>query len=428
MSKNFLPPFFLGIIAVLILVYQINKPFVGHHDFNNVFYGNMARNLLRYPLSETKLGQVTNSGWVQNSHEFVYHTHHPPLLVWLLAVSYKLFGIFEVSTRLVPVVFSVLTVVFFYFLVRRLSNGKVALATAVFWLTTPLFIYFGKMAVQEVLVLFFFVFSFWVYFFAPKLLLPALFLAALSGWPGYYVSFIIWLYDRKKTIVLAVPFLAFGLHLFQNWLLTGLALGGGLASAFTLRSGSVALLPYLQKEASWILAYFTKPLVILSVVGLLVLPKHSVTPFLIFGLTHLIFFRQAVERHDYLIYYLLPFITLSAAWFLERILKNNKLFFLAVIIIAAASFWSGRFFSQALLASDYAKDGYTVGRLINKVTGPKETVLVIDDKIYNNFDWQVVFYGDRKVTILPQPATKITSNWIVKRETDGSFGMAEINL
>lgn len=406
--------FLLFLFSALILLFKVDKSFDGHHDFNNAFYGNMARNLTRYPPLNTYLAQPTNPGRSDPT-KLSFHTHHPPLLVWSLALSYLLFGISEISTRIVAVIFSLGTLVIFYLLVKRTVNPKVAIIAVTFWAITPIYIYFGKMAVQEIPVLFFAILGLYAYSVNSRIILYfASVLAFLSGWPGYYLVPVIflWEYWRKHTIrkeILILPLLAvftFSFHLLQNQLTTGSIIGSGFANSFLLRTSNIPIIEYFKKELSWLFAYFSKPLVTISIIGVIlsIIKKQKIiTIFIFFGILHLLIFRQAAFRHDYLIYYLLPGVALGAAYFLEGIFQKKRFLlaassFSVVILITLTSMK----FTQALLASNYGKSAVIAGKQIAKNTAKNAKVTLVDKEIYNNFDWQVVFYADRHVTVVPK--------------------------
>lgn len=415
----------LFLLILLILLFQISKPFFGHHDFNNAFYGNMARNLIRYSLVDTKLAQVTNSGTVATVN-FTFHTHHPPLLIWSLGISYLILGISEFSTRVVPLIFSLATLVSFYQLVKIIFNRRTAIAAVAFWAVTPLFFYFGKMAIQEILVVFFVISTLWQYELWNRtksklhrnLIYINLTFACLSGWPGYYLLPLLWFWEflKFKTIrkeilfLISVPLVAFSTHLLQNLLTTKSIVGGGFWEAFLLRKNDVPILFYLKREISWSLAYFTKPLVILAVVGgiVSVLKKNIFLPILLlFGLMHLLLFKQAVYRHDYLIYYLLPFTSLGAAYLINKIFRQNVIFGFVSLVLIFTMVASSLLFTSALLTSNYGRQGVKVGTRISKKIKPDGNVLVISKNIFNNFEWQVVFYADRQLRIVPVADSKL---------------------
>lgn len=415
------------LLAFLILSYHMGKPFWGHHDYNNAFYGNMARNLVRYGPITTKLGQVTSLG-ITNPQDFSFHTHHPPLLIWLLGLSYAVFGVTEWATRLFPIIISSATVALFYLLIKNIFNQKTALAAVAFWLITPIFIFFGKMAVHEILVLFFFVLSLYFYWRGNfRLLLASLCLGYLSGWPAYYISPLIILIDffqdrkfsTKYVITLLVlPIIFFLLLLGHNYILTGDAFGGGLLNAYFFRAGAVPV-DYIHKELSWIIAYFSKPLVLVAILGVVFLAKRSILIiFALYGLAYLVLFKSAAYRHDYLIYYFLPFITASAGYFAAKI---HRFAFVPIIIIAVLSSFR---FTSALLSSDYMREGLTAGNMINKTVAINESVLVSDTDVYTNADWTTIFYGDRKIQIIPSGSEVGSYDWIVKRDVNGKLAIS----
>src|SRR6185503_2128193 len=83
------------------------QPWVGQHNaFCGALYGICARNFLRFGYWQTRFAPVSSSGLVAPD-EFEYYYHYPPLLVWLVSLSFQAFGVHEWSARLVPLAFSV---------------------------------------------------------------------------------------------------------------------------------------------------------------------------------------------------------------------------------------------------------------------------------------------------------------------------------
>src|SRR6187549_3424807 len=98
-----LEKFLLAIIllfSAIALSIGINRPFIGHHDGNNKMFREAAVNYLEKSVSEHKFGQLLGNK---------FYTHHPPLLPMSLAGSMAVFGDHPWSIRLVPIIFSVLT-------------------------------------------------------------------------------------------------------------------------------------------------------------------------------------------------------------------------------------------------------------------------------------------------------------------------------
>ena len=421
-------PLLLFFGAILLLSYQITKPFIGHHDFNNAFYANMARNLVRYGPLTTKLGQVTNIGPATPS-QFTFHTHHPPLMIWLLAISYSVFKVTEFATRLVPIVFSALTVAVLFSLLKRVFNLRIAIVSCVFWITTPIFSYFGKMAIHEVLVLFFFVVSLLCYYRNwSRGLIVSCVLWCLSGWPAFYIPVVIIfidvlskkaLFNRRLLWLLVIPVVIFLILLGHNYVLTGDAFGGGLINALFFRTASVPIGDYVRKELGWLMAYYSKPLMVGTVLGIMMVifskdRKHMAffLGILIYAAMYLIVFRSSAYRHDYLIYYFLPFVTVAAGYFVSRL---NKL--LIIVCFLAPVLFSFQF-TKALLESDYMREGLSAGKLIEITVGKNESVIVSNTDILTNADWTTAFYGDRKMEIVRTEEKGGQADWRLLRGGD----------
>lgn len=85
------------LLFVLILPFigsRINRPFIGHHDFNGAFYSQIARNYLKIGLIKSRGAQIINSGDISNG-DWNLHTHHPatyPILLSLIFSNYWRFG------------------------------------------------------------------------------------------------------------------------------------------------------------------------------------------------------------------------------------------------------------------------------------------------------------------------------------------------
>src|SRR3990167_9954716 len=82
------------VLAAALLSVNLDKPFIGHHDWNGAWYSNFARNFMRYGLWQTKFGQVMNYDLI-SPNEFQYFTHYPPLLPIFMYISFKIFGVHE---------------------------------------------------------------------------------------------------------------------------------------------------------------------------------------------------------------------------------------------------------------------------------------------------------------------------------------------
>src|SRR3989344_8607617 len=188
-SHNKLLPVIVSLTAFLILLYGINLPFAGQHDWNSVMYSNIARNHLRYGLLATKLGMATNFGQLLPGESLGFFTHYPPLMPLLLAGSFAIFGITEWAARIIPVISAVILVYFTFKLVQSIWDTATALITSVFLTLSPILLYYSKIPVHETVVLGFIGFTFWAYFAKRYwLIVTGLILSQLTSWAGYYLS------------------------------------------------------------------------------------------------------------------------------------------------------------------------------------------------------------------------------------------------
>lgn len=455
---------FITLAGFLSLAPLLNKPFIGHHDWNGVQYGNMARNYLRYGLLTTKFGQVENSGYV-NPSSFAFNTHHPATLPLLLSLSAKLVGFSEASLRLVPLLFSLLGLQLIYYFAYQLTSNPfskqnnnpsslrpvvVGLLAVLFAVVTPMFRYYGAMPVHEPLIatlsLAFFVSYYrWRYLNRPYIYVFLSNLTAqLIGWPGFYLSALMWLVDsylhkridwRSFTPLILSGIAVFSLHLTHNWWVSGSALSGGLLEILKFRlltttpteAASSTLLKFFTQELRWLIIHFTLVQIGLSLIYLITNFKAVVNrrpvPVLVFallcyGVTHALIFRNAAFIHEYMLYYLYPGLALASALTLNKLtfsrlpLLRSKINITSLILIGslcvALSFIERHSFYLALSRSNMHEIGKKVGDEIAAFTPPQATVYVQYDQAYALvFSKFTAFYADRNLiyqdfTDLPQ--------------------------
>ncbi len=90
----------------------------------------------------------------------------PPLGMWLIAVSFKLFGISEFTARLSSAIFGIGTVLIVYFFGRRMFNKTVGFISALSLLTTFNFLYYSRASMLDVTSTFFITLSLFLYWLA----------------------------------------------------------------------------------------------------------------------------------------------------------------------------------------------------------------------------------------------------------------------
>ncbi|MDQ3188958.1 MAG: glycosyltransferase family 39 protein [Pseudomonadota bacterium] len=113
-----------------------------HNAWGGAFYGNVARNFLRYGYWATAFAPVVNTGVVDPSQFEIYY-HHPPLSIWLTSVSFHVFGVHEWSARLPPLVFSLLTMGLVFAFAKAAYGKATALCALLFIAVLPVEAYYA---------------------------------------------------------------------------------------------------------------------------------------------------------------------------------------------------------------------------------------------------------------------------------------------
>ena len=382
------------ILLALILTDHLAKPFIGHHDWNGVFYSQIARNYLRFGLLETKLGQLTGP----NS----FYTHYPPLFPLTLAAAFKVFGISDLVSRLVPVGLTIAGLLVLY----RISSSWVVIAVAL----TPMLRYFGQMPSQEPLIIFLTLLSF--YFFRKKNragFYLTVILNGLSGWAGYFFYPLLFFLNRRwalKACLLLV--MTFSLHLLHVYILTGSFSGGGIFDALLLRlgffpmlgktepelAGQFTWLAYLIKEARMLTVYYTFTLLSLAALGLLLCRDKITLIFLAWGLSYPLIFFNVVFVHEYFNVFFWPFLALSLVNLINRIKLKPAL----ILIIFLAIFLERNKFYQALVKTKAFEPGYQLGLEINRLIPFGQTYTVVNTREFiESQNLFIDYYSDRQI-------------------------------
>lgn len=425
-------------LALFILFYDSNKKFIGHHDWNSVVYSNIASNYNRYGFIKTKFGQVriADESTLLPNGTNLYFTHYPPPLPVLIAISFRVLGESEVSARIVPIISSILMLIFIFNISKKISNLYIGLLAVIFTIVIPIFYYFGKLPVHETVLPSFTLGS--VYFFLNYIeskrikdyLLVTFFLGVslLISWPGYYIvpQFVlyslIFVKDReiKKKILLLIPFsiIFFILYLIHLKILTGSFFGGGLLDVFIFRANpyqsaniyGFTLVKFITTEIRYFIIYFTKILLFFSLIWLISffyrLKKGTMNRLeailfflLLYGITHLLLFSNMAFIHDYMIYYTLPFITISSSLVIYKLVTLVKTVYRPIIIIILILVVAKERlnFGLTLLKTHEHYRGYLTGEFIRKHTNPGELSFVGSNH-FEEFDGGFIgYYAKRNV-------------------------------
>lgn len=436
--KSRLSFLFVFLLAFLLLLVKIDKPFIGHHDWNGVFFGNALYNTQKFGFWQTKFGVVYNLN-PQNPADFKFYTHYPLLFITILGIFTKILGVYEWSMRLTAIFFALLSLYFFWKLTEKLKNRKTALLSSLFFILNPMFLYFGKMPVHEVFALAFIIWSFYNYFNYFQnpskknkfLLVLSLFLACQTIWTSYYLAplFLIHYFffknKKEKTkkffLLLLVPFFCFLSFLFMTFWQTGSWHNNIFRTLlFRMQLSKEAsyfqftLFQYLKQELLWLSIYFSKIACFLASFflfnfGVKLIRKKIIAEdsFLLlifaFPLIDLIVFPNLCFIHDYKLYYFLlslPFFTAEALFFLMdklKIIKKNKAFQFLIVFFILVFIVVERFnYLKALLAGNGNKLAYDLGLLVNENTKDNDIILIASPSFGEHLGVFFEFYSRRQ--------------------------------
>lgn len=429
--------YWLGLILIfsaIVISVDIDKPFIGHHDWNGAWYSNSARNYLRYGYWQTKFGQVLNVDYIKEEN-FIYNTHYPPILPILISASFRIFGVREWSARLVPTLASLATIAAIYVIGVKFFNLKTAVFSSAVSTVLPITIYFGKMPVHEVVILPFVLSSIILYFnFYRKenvknfvLLIASLIASLLVHWSAYFLTPIFFVHylivsKNSRKLLFASSFIIlnvvmFFLYLLYTFWLTESFVGGGLFDILldrlniTDKPQDYTTINFIKQRIGLTSAYFSPFVIILAVIPILKIIKGLIAVkvaqnlqllviLIVFGASYNVIFRNAAFYHDYTVIYFWPALALAAGYGFFTVLQklaNVRLIFLLTILLLSATFFSRAKFTQALLATDNFSSGVLLGKLINQNSQSGEKTLVLSPDFRFYFEVPTAYYADRAI-------------------------------
>ena len=436
----------LALLDLFIRAYGIADPWLrAHRGFSGALSGIVGRNYLRYGYWGTRLAPVWHSGpasLAELPHH--YHLRHPPLRYLTVSVFFRVFGVSEWATTLMPVLFSLGSAIVLYFLVKRLWGKWTALLATAFLTFIPIDAYYGNMACYEAMAMFFgllalLLYHVWLERGAGWLLagmVTALGLGALSGYAGYFIIGLIGLHyllfgpSGRRRVFFAVGLWTYALLIFGVWagytaLLWGsvrtfwegwkLRTGGGTEARFTFAA-------YYALQYGRIRDFFTPVLRLLAVVWAVFFLidlrrrerwlEHSwVVLLFLYGVANLVVFRQGAWVHEYWLFFLSPFFAVSSAvavrYLSQRVLGSRKLL-VAVLLLLIWAWYLPSALAQLQTfyqARDLAET--PLARWLNAHTAFEEGVLLGFEVLQPHFD----YYLDRRMEEFDDPEEL---EWVTK--------------
>jgi 4-amino-4-deoxy-L-arabinose transferase-like glycosyltransferase len=346
----------------------------GHNGFNGAAFSQAARNSLRFDL----LPQTPYYAGLTPPEPNHWYTDHPMMLHLHLMAFQEIFGYSECVNRMIPALYSFLSLLVLFFLVLRLAGKAAALISACIYTLTPLNLIFANMINHEQGAIF------WCLCFLygycrwhqtgmrrhTVLALVSITFAAQFDWPAYYLAFVValhalatgirrhpgWLRWRREYTWTAVFSAVVLLNFFGFFLWIQLMRGGlgHMWGVFNWRSESQGgYLPVLFERALDLRGVI--PIGLLGAWGLYTIERAirrklgliDLVPALFFitQLIHSAVFQQAGRIHSYWTYYLGPAfaiggaIALGEAWKgLKPVLRPVAMATAAVLLIFQAQF------------------------------------------------------------------------------------------
>ena len=430
------------IFSGLLLSTNLNKPFIGHHDWNGAFWGEETK---RY-LTKAGLGESEYLRSLHLSPKSLYFPDYTPLLPITFSLISVFFGLSESTLRLVPTIFSLLMLFFIYKIGELLFERKVGLFASIFAALTPMFLYFGKLPDHEPIVTSLITISFYFYLKSfenkskyGKFFLVFFILSLLESWPAFFIIPFLTLHSiylkKEKIAKVFLPwlfsifvicahlgsiFLIFGINGLTQFVKQG---NSRMNSPADLIGGFSNYSPYtfLTTEAHYAVIYFTRILIILSLLWLITvifkifrkkINSSEISLLILFAypLSFILVFRQLAFIHDYKLYHFLPFISLSSASVVSKGFKSYKnlrkktnifswtqITIITFLLIAITVFFERYEYLNTLLKTSFNTPGYDLGLLIKKKTSPQEDVLVNSMQFKGFFGVFVNYYSDRQV-------------------------------
>lgn len=408
MSRTFIISFLLLSLGLIIsLPRPLNRPFIGHHEFNAVFYSQIAKNYLRLGLVKTKLAQVTTP----INEPFGYHTHHPPFYPLLLAGVFAFTGVTELSARLLSIVAVLIGLFILSHLSYRLSHIEWSPLFLLPLTVIPLVSYYSQMPVFEPLL---FTFSCLLLYSLVVKNTRLLYIAAISliliDWPGYWpvLTFLVYgLFNRSYRQFLKPLFFSLVFATIVILLVQYLSYGHPLRDL--LEVGSMRAFAKAYTNLNWLhlllsrsKAFIGLPILFISAAALL-LKKPLLTLSFIFGLLHLFIFRNITWYHDYMLYHLLPFLFLALIYFFNFLFKKTTptIALTCLMALTLLSFTSTRKFTEALYALSPHRDCYAIAEELGRPVVPPAFMVTVAKK--TECPPFITFYADKYANLVVKP-------------------------
>jgi 4-amino-4-deoxy-L-arabinose transferase-like glycosyltransferase len=151
------PAVITGILLLVCGLRFVNLGFGEIQEWDEALYAVRAKSIVHF------------GDWLDQTNHAVgglYSSSHPPLVIWLTAVTYKVLGVNNFTTRMWSAIFGSGLIVLVYLIAKRFWSPTVGLFAGVLLGTIPIFSFYSRQGQLDVPFLFFFTTSIylWVLF------------------------------------------------------------------------------------------------------------------------------------------------------------------------------------------------------------------------------------------------------------------------
>lgn len=480
-SKVWTAGFFIAFVFLIVCFYRgIHVPWVENDNYYGAIYAQAAHNNLRVGVLATGGVPATLYFGPLPIPVDAYYVHHPTLLPLLVTASFAMFGEAEWAARLVPVLCSLLSMIFLWLFVRDAVNRRAATLSAAVFATLPMELHYGDMVDFEPCLVMLMLAAllclrywltrdraFWMWLAG-----VCCFLAVWMDWPGYLfvLSLVAWLLWKWKK---GAPrkFAGFALALLgicgvsgmvfllqirhvnpdawsDLWTALTMRLGNGVATGSSA-SGQGSDVHFTFAEwcrtiARGIRADYTIPSLALAALGAALIGLKSTGGFrragwgawhmIVAGVLYVVILRNESFIHDFCAFYLIGSIAILAGLALEGVLDwiekwaSAKFLqpMLALVVLVPVGWlaWNGVTQAQKLRSPFYMLDGVTAE--------PQNLIPDLGKKLAQSFspETTILCNFDPYTSVLPYYAQRTVRNNLtafeywkdVMAEEQGPFG------
>lgn len=178
-----------GILVLVCSLRFVNLGFGEIQEWDEALYAVRAKSIVHF------------GDWLDQTNHAVgglYSASHPPLFIWLTAITYEVFGVNNYTSRVWSAIFGSGLILLVYLIARLSMNRPGALLVAVFMGTIPIFTFYSRQGQLDVPFLFFFTASIYLWILFLERNEPSWLI--LSG-----VAFGMSLASKSLSGILAIP-------------------------------------------------------------------------------------------------------------------------------------------------------------------------------------------------------------------------------